>query len=82
MPGREGIASYILFKELKPGIDPLRSENKLVCAISVITGKPIPGVSRIVVAAKSPLTGTYGESEANGLSAPGLKYSGFDVVVV
>ena len=53
-----------------------------MCAISVITGKPIPGVSRIVVAAKSPLTGTYGESEANGLSAPGLKYSGFDVVVV
>jgi len=35
--GGRGIASYILFKELKPGIDPLGSENKLVFATSVIT---------------------------------------------
>ncbi|ADG90400.1 aldehyde ferredoxin oxidoreductase family protein [Thermosphaera aggregans] len=80
--GGRGIASYILFKELKPGIDPLGPENKLVFATSVITGTPIPGVNRIVVAAKSPLTGTYGESEAGGFFAPELKYSGFDVVVV
>ena len=50
-------------------------------ATSVITGKPVPGVNRIVAAAESPLTGTYGESEAGGFSAPELKYSGFDVVV-
>lgn len=80
--GGRGLASYILFKELKPGIDPLGPENKLVFATSVITGTPIPGVNRILVAAKSPLTGTYGESEAGGFFAPELKHSGFDVVVV
>lgn len=80
--GGRGIAAYVLFKELKPGTDPLSPGNKLVFATSVITGTPVPGVNRIVVAAKSPLTGTYGESEAGGFFAPELKNSGFDVVIV
>ncbi|WP_448577863.1 aldehyde ferredoxin oxidoreductase family protein [Thermosphaera sp.] len=80
--GGRGIAAYVLFKELKPGADPLGPENKLVFATSVITGAPIPGVNRIVVAGKSPLTGTYGESEAGGFFAPELKNAGFDVVIV
>jgi len=80
--GGRGLAAYILFRELKPHIDPLSPDNKLIFATSVITGVPVPGVNRIVVAAKSPLTGTYCESEAGGFFAPELKYAGFDMVII
>ena len=80
--GGRGLVAYVLFRELKPRVDPLSPENKLIFATSVITGAPVPGVNRVVVGAKSPLTGTYCESEAGGYFAPELKYAGFDVVVV
>jgi aldehyde:ferredoxin oxidoreductase len=80
--GGRGLVAYVLFRELKPRVDPLSPENKLIFATSVITGVPVPGVNRVVVGAKSPLTGTYCESEAGGYFAPELKYAGFDVVVV
>jgi aldehyde:ferredoxin oxidoreductase len=79
--GGRGLAAYILFRELKPRIDPLSPENKLVFTTSVITGVPVPGVNRVLVASKSPLTNTYCESEAGGFFAPELKYAGFDVIV-
>jgi len=80
--GGRGFCAYILFKELKPGIDPLSPENKLVFAVSAITGAPIAGVNRVSVAAKSPLTGTYGEAEAGGFFAVEMKFAGFDAVIL
>ena len=80
--GGRGFIAYTLFKELKRGVDPLSPENKLVFATSVITGAPIPGVNRVSVGAKSPLTGGYGEAEAGGFFAVELKYAGFDAAVV
>jgi len=79
--GGRGFAAYILFRELRPGTDPLSPDNKLVFATSIIMGVPIPGVNRVVVAAKSPLTNTFGESEAGGFFAIEMKSSGFDVIV-
>lgn len=79
--GGRGFCAYILFRELKPGVDPLSSENKLVFATSVITGVPIPGVVKVVVGAKSPLTNAYNESEAGGFFAIEMKNCGFDVIV-
>ena len=70
--GGRGFCAYVLFKELRPGVDPLSPENKLVFATSVITGAPIPA-NKIYVCAKSPLTGTYRESEAGGFFAVELK---------
>jgi aldehyde:ferredoxin oxidoreductase len=80
--GGGALAAYYLLRELKPGIDPLGPENKIVFAASVITGVPVPGISRLSIAAKSPLTGAWGESEAGGYFAPELKFAGFDVVIV
>jgi len=75
------LASYYLLKELKPGTDPLSPENVLVFAFSVITGAPLSGFSRYTVAAKSPQTGAFGESEAGGYLGPELKFAGFDAIV-
>jgi aldehyde:ferredoxin oxidoreductase len=80
--GGGAAASYYLLKELKPGVDPLSEENLLVFASNIVSGAPISGFSRFTVAAKSPLTGIYGESEAGGFWGPELKFAGFDGIVV
>jgi len=80
--GGGGLASYFLLKELPPGVDPLGPENILVFAATVITGVPVSGMVRYSVAAKSPLTGAYGEAEAGGFFGPELKFAGFDAVII
>lgn len=80
--GGGGLASYYLLKELNPGTPPLAPENMLIFASSVISGAPIAGMTRYTVAAKSPLTGAYGEAEAGGFFGPELKFSGFDAVII
>ena len=80
--GGSSLASYYLLKSLAPGTDPLSEENVLVFAVSVLTGAPLSGFNRFTVAAKSPLTGGFGEAEAGGYWGPELKFAGFDAVVV
>jgi aldehyde:ferredoxin oxidoreductase len=80
--GGSAFASYYLLKLLKPGVDPLSPENVLIFACSVVTGAPISGWNRYTVAAKSPLTHAFGESEAAGYFGPELKFAGFDAIVI
>ena len=80
--GGRGIVAFYLLKELKPGIDPLKEDNKLIFTTSILTGAPFPGNSRFTVGAKSPLTGAYGESQAGGFWAAELKFSGYDAIVI
>ena len=80
--GGEGFVAYFLLKELKPGIDPLGLENKLIFAAGPVTGAPIAGNSRNSIGAKSPLTGGFGESEVGGYWGVELKRAGFDAVIV
>ena len=80
--GGSNICLYYLLKELKPKIDPLSSENILVISTSVVTGIPVPGFSRFNIAAKSPLTGCFGEGQAGGFFGAELKFSGFDAIVI
>jgi aldehyde:ferredoxin oxidoreductase len=80
--GGTALAAYYLLKCLKPAVDPLSEENVLVFACSVVTGAPLSGYSRYTVAAKSPLTGAIGRTEAGGYFGPELKFAGFDAIVV
>ena len=80
--GGGGLSSYYLLRELTPGIDPLSADNILIFASNVISGAPIAGMTRFTVAAKSPLTGAYGEAEAGGFWGPELKFAGFDAVII
>jgi aldehyde:ferredoxin oxidoreductase len=80
--GGRGLGAYILFNELKPGIDPLGPENKLVIATGVVTGIPFPGNSGLNVMAKSPLTGIWGEATSKGFFGPELKAAGYDVIII
>ncbi|MCL5107551.1 MAG: aldehyde ferredoxin oxidoreductase family protein [Chloroflexi bacterium] len=80
--GGSALASYYLLRELEPGVDPLGPDNVLVFAGGVITGTAVAGSSRYTVAAKSPLTGGFGEAEAGGWWGPEFKMAGFDAIVV
>jgi aldehyde:ferredoxin oxidoreductase len=80
--GGKGLAAKILFDELPPRIDPLSPGNKLVYASGPFAATGFPLNSRWVVAAKSPLTGVWGESYCGGTFAVQLRKAGYDALVV
>ena len=80
--GGSSLAAYYLLKHIKPGTDALGPDNVLVFALSAVTGAPVSGFNRYSVAAKSPLTGAIGRTEAGGYFGPELKFAGFDAVVI
>lgn len=80
--GGSAMAAYILTRELTAGIDPLGPDNILVFTTCPANGSPLSGTNRFTSAAKSPLTGGYGEGEAGGWWGPELKFAGFDGIIV
>lgn len=80
--GGSALCSYFMLRDLKPGVDPLGPDNMLLFMTSVINGLPLSGANRYSAAAKSPLTGGFGESEAGGYWGPELKRTGFDGIIV
>jgi aldehyde:ferredoxin oxidoreductase len=73
--------TYML-REMPPRLDPLDPRSLLIFAASVVTGAPLSGLSRFNVTAKSPLTGTIGDSQGGGFWGAELKMAGFDAVVI
>ncbi len=80
--GGAGFITYYLWEELKPGIDPLSPDNKLVFALGPITGLQLPGAARHSVGAKSPLTGGIAKAESGGFWSAELKRAGYDAIIV
>ena len=80
--GGSGLALYYLLRELPPGADPLGPSNVMVFMTGAMSGTPLWGANRYVVAAKSPLTMGLARSEAGGWWGPELKAAGFDGVVL
>jgi aldehyde:ferredoxin oxidoreductase len=80
--GGSAFGAYYLLKNTPAGADPLGPENTLTLAVSVITGAPISGQSRLTVVAKSPQSGAIGDSQSGGFFPAELKFSGFDAIVL
>ncbi|MGH7313731.1 MAG: aldehyde ferredoxin oxidoreductase N-terminal domain-containing protein, partial [Candidatus Rokuibacteriota bacterium] len=80
--GGGALAAHILLRDMGPGVDPLGPDNVLVFVTSVLNGLSLSGTNRYTAAAKSPLTGGYGESEAGGWWGPELRSAGWDGVVI
>ncbi len=80
--GGRGLGAKILFEELRPGVDALGPENKIVIAAGVMPSIPFSGNSRFAVCAKSPLGYAWGESLSGGYMAPKIKQAGFDAIIV
>ncbi len=81
-PGGKGLAGYLLLRDLPAHTDPLSPENILILANGLLTGAPLSTATRFTAAAKSPLTGGYGESEAGGYWGPELKIMGYEAVEI
>ena len=77
--GGQGLGTRILYDELKPGIDPLGPDNKLL----FMTG-PLTGIvsSKFEILAKSPLTMGIGDANSGGFWGPELKFAGYDGIIV
>lgn len=80
--GGRGFAIKILWDELKPGIDPLGPENKLIIALGTLSGLAAPTSAKAVVAAKSPLTGGYGDGNIGSKAAMQLRKAGYDYLII
>ncbi|MBP1704523.1 MAG: for [Chloroflexi bacterium] len=80
--GGRGFAVKILYDELPPRIDPLGPENKLIVAVGPISGIPAPNTGKTVVAAKSPLTGGYGDGNLGTRVTDQLRKAGYDAIII
>ena len=80
--GGRGLAVKLLWDELWPGVDPLSPLNKLVIAAGPLTGYPGPNTGKLVIAAKSPLTGGYGDGNIGSWASVHLRKAGFDAMVI
>ncbi len=80
--GGRGLAAKILWDELEPGVNPLSPANKLVIAAGPLTGIVGPSTGKLVVAAKSPLTGGYGDGNIGTNASVHLRKAGYDAIVI
>ena len=79
--GGTNFGMYYILNHMPPGADALGPENVLTLMLSVVTGAPFSGQSRMTANAKSPLTGAIGDSQAGGFFPAELKNAGFDGIV-
>lgn len=80
--GGRGFAAKILWDYLKPGTDPLSPDNLFIVAVGPLTALPGPSTGKVVVAAKSPLTGGYGDGNIGSWASVHLRAAGWDAVVI
>ena len=80
--GGAGLAARFFYDEVKPKIDPLGPENKLMMMTGPVNGTMIPSASRSAVCAKSPYTRSFFHSIFGGFLGPEIKFAGYDGIIV
>ncbi|MBC8450573.1 MAG: hypothetical protein H8D78_22795 [Chloroflexi bacterium] len=80
--GGQSIGMYYILKEMPAGADPLGPDNVLAITLSVVTGAPVPGQSRVMANAKSPLTGAIGDAQAGGFWPAEAKAANFNAFII
>lgn len=80
--GGAALGAKILLDEVKPKIDPLSPENKIIFALGFMQSVNFPGNAKWTVVTKGPLTGSFLDSAGTGAWAPQLKKAGYDVLII
>jgi aldehyde:ferredoxin oxidoreductase len=78
--GGNGLGVRVLYEKMKAGVDALGPENIIGFVTGCLTGTLAPGSGRHMLVSKSPLTGTWAESNSGGTFGPELKTGGYDAV--
>jgi len=77
-----GVNSFLLFREVPKGADPLEMGNLLLFSAGLLTGTEVPASSRLHVSAKSPLTGGLGSSNVGGGFGARLRSAGYQTLIL
>jgi aldehyde:ferredoxin oxidoreductase len=80
--GGKGLGTYLLYRNLDAGIDPLGAENILFFMTGPLQGLPAPNVGRWTLVTKSPLTGLYLDTHCGGPLGREIKNAGYDAIAV
>ncbi|MFX0056804.1 MAG: aldehyde ferredoxin oxidoreductase family protein [Candidatus Hodarchaeota archaeon] len=80
--GGYGLAAKYIYKNMPPKADPLGAESILAFFPGLLTGTIAPLTGRYMVAGKSPLTGTWGDSHCGGFFGPEIKRCGYDGILI
>lgn len=80
--GAKGLGLKLLFDRMKPGVDPLGSDNMLAVMPGVLLGTGGPCSGRFHAVSKSPLTGFFSSSSCGGPFGMQLKTAGWDGLIL
>jgi len=80
--GGYGLGARILFERMKPGADPLGSDNILGFTTGPLTGTRAITGNRWAVVGKSPKTQTWGDANCGGTFGPAVKFAGYDAIFI
>jgi len=80
--GGNGIGAYLLYKYLKPNVDPLSDENIIIINTGPANGTIAPMASKFCVVSKSPQTLGFTKGFCGGEFGEEIKYAGYDGIVI
>jgi aldehyde:ferredoxin oxidoreductase len=80
--GGYGLGAWLMWKHFPTGADPLAPAACFAIVSGLLTGVKTPFSGRIQIVGKSPLTGSWADSNSGGSVAIHLRNSGFDGLVV
>ena len=80
--GGNGFAAKLIYDGTTPATDPLGEENALVFTVGPLADTMVWGSSRGHIAAISPQTGFFADSNYGGQFATAQKRTGFDVIYI
>jgi aldehyde:ferredoxin oxidoreductase len=77
-----GLGAYLMWKHFPAGTDALAPEACFAIVSGLLTGVRTPFSGRIQIVGKSPLTGTWADSNSGGSVASQLRRAGYDGLLV
>jgi len=80
--GGYGLGAWLMWKHFPAKTDPLAPEACFALSAGMLTGLKTPFSGRIQIVGKSPLTGTWADSNSGGSVCSHLRRAGFDALVV
>ena len=80
--GGYGLGAWLMWKHFPAGTDALAPDACFAISSGMLTGLRTPFSGRIQIVGKSPLTGTWADSNSGGSVCSHLRAAGFDAVVV
>ena len=80
--GGYGLGAWLMWKHFPAGTEPLAPESCFAICSGLLTGTKTPFSGRIQIVGKSPLTGTWADSNSGGSVAIHLREAGYDAMVV